>query len=50
MRFMYYTDGSEWLDDEESKEEIHGLVFFYPGLENGIVKVLEIRITNEEER
>ena len=47
---MYYKDGSEWMDGEESKEEIHGLVFFYPGLEDGIVKIIEINITSEEER
>jgi hypothetical protein len=54
LRFMRYRDGSEWLDsgsdDEESKEEIHGFVFFYPGFEEGIVKIIEISITNDEVR
>ena len=47
---MYYVDGSEWMDNEETKEEIHGLVFFYPGLDKGIVKIIEINITSEEAR
>ena len=47
---MRYKDGSEWLDGEESKEEVHGFVFFYPGFEVGIVKIIEITITNEEVR
>ena len=50
LRFMRYKDGSEWLDGEESKEEIHGFVFFYPGFEGGIVKIVEITITNDEVR
>ena len=47
---MYYKDGGDEIDDEESKEEIHGLVFFYPGLADGIVKIIEISITSDEER
>jgi hypothetical protein len=47
---MRYKDGSEWLDGEESKEEIHGFVFFYPGFDEGIVKIIEISITSEEVR
>ena len=47
---MYYKDGGDEMDDEESKEEIHGLVFFYPGLADGIVKIIEISITSDEER
>jgi len=47
---MYYVDGSEWMDGEETKEEIHGLVFFYPGLDAGIVKIVEINITDDAVR
>jgi hypothetical protein len=31
LRFMKYQDGAEYLSEgEESKNEIHGFVFFYP--------------------
>lgn len=50
---MKYQDGAEWLSDgEESKNEIHGFVFFYPEGEDfaQICKVIEFEIDNQETR
>jgi len=47
---LYYEDGADSDEDEEQKEEVHGFVFFYPTLEKGIVKILEMTISNDEEK
>jgi hypothetical protein len=43
---MRYQDGADIDEEEESKTETHGFVFFYPSI--GVCKVIEVDVDSTE--